>query len=88
MSKLKPLPVTLEAVAVFRTDHILHESVRLKIVDGIVTSVEYLTRGPDMASTAVGQADRCLWSTIANNVPLNRGDLAKAKATAEVAKTV
>ena len=61
------VPITMTAVAVWKTDSFLAEAVELTIVDGIVVSTRRLNRAPDLPASAVGQAQRTLWNQFQTN---------------------
>lgn len=63
------IPITITAVAVFKTSYLTAESVQLEIVDGVVVSVKPLTRAPDMFATAIAQCTPVLWDTSKTNPP-------------------
>ena len=64
------IPISLKACAVFKTDNgqnFLCEAVELEIVDGVVVAVTRLNRGPDLPASAMGNAQRVLWSHFKSN---------------------
>ena len=87
MSKNKKLSLNAELVGVFKINHTLHEAIKAKIVNGEVVAIEFLTRGPDLASIAAGLAGKAVWSSMNTNQPISRGDSEKDKEASDSSQT-
>lgn len=56
--------VTAKCYLVAKDSHLLYEAYEVTLVDGVVTDVKCLSRAPDLAASAVGQASAAIWRAL------------------------
>lgn len=56
--------VTAKCYLVAKDSHLLFEAFEVTLVDGVVSEIRNLSRAPDLAASAIGQASSAMWKAI------------------------